>query len=119
MRGFGGPRLWVPHVQRGFGGPRLWGPHVQRRTLLIVGLAGALLLGAAAPGDLPERPVKFIAVDQLKAELDRGVKIDVIDVRGWDQYVDLHIKGARSMPLRTVEARAPREISRTGRVVFY
>jgi hypothetical protein len=30
----------------------------------------------------------------------------------------MHIKGARSMPLRSLEARA-REISRTGNVVFY
>ena len=110
-------------MRRGFGGPQLRGPHVRRRfggrALIVIGLTGALLLGAAAPGEPPERPVKFIAVDQLKAELDRGVKIDIIDVRGWDQYADLHIKGARSMPLRAVEARAPREISKTGRVVFY
>jgi hypothetical protein len=30
----------------------------------------------------------------------------------------MHIKGARSMPLRAVESRA-REIPRTGLVVFY
>ena len=89
------------------------------RTLLVVGLASGMLLGLAAPGEPPERPVKFISVDRLKADLDRGVKIDIIDVRGWDQYADVHIKGARSMPLRSLEARAPKEISRTGRVIFY
>jgi hypothetical protein len=31
----------------------------------------------------------------------------------------MHIKGARSMPLRVIEARAPKEISKTGLVVFY
>jgi len=89
------------------------------KLLLIVAVASAMLLGAAAPGDQPEPPAKFIKVDQLKADLARGVKIDLIDVRDPDSFADLHIKGARNMPLRTVEARAPKEISRTGRVVFY
>ena len=96
----------------------LWGPHVQRR-LLIPLVAAALLLGAAAPAEPPDYPVKFIKVDELKAQLDRGVKIDVIDVRTWEAYSDLHIKGARAMPLRVVETRAPKEISKTARVVFY
>jgi rhodanese-related sulfurtransferase len=39
-------------------------------------------------------------------------------VRNWDAYVDMHIKGARSMPLRSVPDRA-REISKTGLVVLY
>jgi len=39
-------------------------------------------------------------------------------VRNWDAYVEMHIKGARSMPLRAVEGRA-HEISKTGLVVFY
>ena len=89
------------------------------RVTLIAGMASALLLGAAAPGDPPEPPAKFIKVDQLRAQLMRGVKIDVIDVRDPDSYADLHIKGARNIPLRTVEARAPKEISKKGRVVFY
>jgi len=89
------------------------------KLLLIVVVASAMLLGAAAPGDQAEPPAKFIKVDQLRADLARGVKIDLIDVRDRDSYADLHIKGARNMPLRTVEARAPKEISRTGRVVFY
>jgi rhodanese-related sulfurtransferase len=89
------------------------------RPLLVPALAGALLLGAAAPAAPPEAPAKFIKVDQLKAQLDRGVKIDVFDVRTPDAYVELHIKGARNLPLRTVEARAPREVSKTGRVVLY
>ena len=89
------------------------------RGVVIAGLAGALLLGAAAPGEPPDHPVKFIKVDQLKADLDRGVKILLLDVRGPDQYAELHIKGARSMPIRTVEARALKEIPKNGRVVFY
>jgi rhodanese-related sulfurtransferase len=39
-------------------------------------------------------------------------------VRNWDAYVEMHIKGARAMPLRAVQSRA-REISKTALVVFY
>jgi rhodanese-related sulfurtransferase len=60
----------------------------------------------------------LVGVDELKHLLDRQVTVDIIDVRTWDEYTALHIKGARSMPLRVVRARAP-EISRTGVVVFY
>ena len=78
----------------------------------------AALLASAAPAAQPDHPVNFISVDELKATLDRGVRVDLIDVRTWPAYVDMHIKGARSMPLRSVPERA-REISKTGAVVFY
>ena len=80
--------------------------------------ATALLLLGAAPAAPPDYPVSFIKVDELKAALDRGVRADIIDVRKWDAYVEQHIKGARSMPLRAVPERA-REITKTGLVVFY
>jgi len=50
--------------------------------------------------------------------MDRGGRPDVIDVRHWDEYTKIHIKGARSMPLRAVPERA-QEISKTAVVVFY
>jgi hypothetical protein len=89
------------------------------RGALIVVVTGALLLGAAQSGGPPDYPVKFINVNELKAQLDRGVKIDVIDVRDPDAYADLHVKKARNIPISQVERRAPKEISKTGRVVFY
>ena len=88
-----------------------------RRALIPLGVV-AVLLASAAPAAQPDYPVNFISVDELKATLDRGGKGDIIDVRNWDAYVDMHIKGARSMPLRAVPDRAP-EISKTGLVVFY
>ena len=88
------------------------------RGILIATAVVAFLLLGAAPAAPPEHPVKFIKVDELKAHLDRGGKADIIDVRQWDAYVEMHIKGARSMPLRAVGARAG-EISKTGTVVFY
>ncbi len=88
-----------------------------RGTLSVTVAVAALLLGAA-PAAPPDFPVNLIKVDELKAHLDRGGKADIIDVRSWDAYVEMHIKGARSMPLRAVGARAG-EISKTGTVVFY
>jgi 3-mercaptopyruvate sulfurtransferase SseA len=91
---------------------------MSRRTIVVT-VAGAMLLGTAGPAAPPDYPVKFIKVDELKAELDRGGKVHIFDVRGPDEYADLHIKGARSMPLRTLEARALKEVPKSGRVVFY
>ena len=88
-----------------------------RMVIMPLVAAGILLLGAA-PAAPPDAPVNFIKVEELKALLDRGTKADIIDVRHWDQYVQIHIKGARSMPLRAVPDRA-REISKTALVVFY
>jgi hypothetical protein len=88
------------------------------RGATVLGIAAAIVLIGAAPASPPDYPVNFIKVDELKAALDRGEKADIIDVRNWDAYVEMHIKGARSMPLRSVEARA-KEVSKTGLVVFY
>ena len=87
------------------------------RALIGVVAAGALLAGAA-PAAPPEYPVTFIKVDELKVLLDLGAKADIIDVRHWGSYVESHIQGARSMPLRAVPDRA-QEISKSGLVVFY
>jgi len=84
---------------------------------MLVGVAGFLLLGAA-PAAPPDAPVSYIGVDELKLRLDRGERAEVIDVRTWQEYRELHIKGARSIPLRAVEERA-QEVSQSGLVVFY
>jgi hypothetical protein len=88
-----------------------------RRLISALAAAGALLLGAA-PAAPPDAPVSFIGVDELKSLLDQGARADIIDVRTWEAYQEMHVKGARSMPLRVLEGRA-REISKTGLVVFY
>ena len=88
-----------------------------RRTLVPVIAAGILLLGAAQAAP-PDYPVSFIKVDELKAKLDGGARADIIDVRHWNEYEGMHIKGARSMPIRSISERSG-EISKTGLVVFY
>jgi rhodanese-related sulfurtransferase len=81
-------------------------------------VAAGILLAGAAPAAPPEHPVNFIKVDELRALLERGTRADIIDVRHWDNYVEQHITGARSMPVRSVAQRAG-EISKTGLAVFY
>lgn len=88
-----------------------------RRLVTPLLMLGVLLLGAA-PAAPPDYPVNFIKVDELKALLDRGTRVDVIDVRTWDAYQEMHIKGARSMPVRALTRRA-HEISKVSPVVFY
>jgi len=81
-------------------------------------VAGGVLLLGAAPASPPEPPANFISVVELKKLLDSGTRADIIDVRHWDAYTEMHIKGARSIPVRMVESRAG-EISKTGLVIFY
>ena len=68
------------------------------RSVLMAVVAAGVLLGSAAPAAPPDYPVNFIKVDELKALLDKGTKADIIDVRTWAAYEEMHIKGARSMP---------------------
>jgi len=88
------------------------------RALVSSLVAGGVLLLGAAPAAPPDYPVNFIKADELKALLDRGTRADIIDVRTWDAYQEMHIKGARSVPIRALETRA-NEISKKGLVVFY
>jgi rhodanese-related sulfurtransferase len=88
------------------------------RRLVVTLVTGGVLLLGTAPAAPPDAPVSFIKADELKLLLDRGTRGDIIDVRVWDAYQEMHIKGARSMPIRAIEARAG-EISKTGLVVFY
>ena len=79
----------------------------------------ALLLGAAQPAAPPSYPVKFIKVDTLKAQIDGGAKVAIFDVRTADAFGELHIKGAKSLPLREVDARAAKDVPKQARVVLY
>ena len=92
---------------------------MRRHRVLIPLIAAAALLGAAQQAAPPDHPVKFIKVDALKALLDAGDKITIFDVRTADAFADLHIKGARNLPLRQVDTRATTDVPRNSRVVLY
>ena len=87
--------------------------------LAVIGLLAAVLAGAApAPAGNPEVPEKYISVDQAKALLDKHEPVTFIDVREKSQYDDLHIKGARNIPLGVLPARLS-EVPRTSQVILY
>jgi 3-mercaptopyruvate sulfurtransferase SseA len=89
------------------------------RRLIVPLVAAAALLGAAQPAAPPDYPVKFLKVDALKAQLDAGEKITIFDVRTPDAFTELHIKGAKNLPLRQVETRAATDVPKNRRVVLY
>src|SRR2546428_7616639 len=112
----GGGRGWAREDRGGAGGRGSGGADVRGPLVIIV--AAALLRGGAAPAAPPDAPVSYIGVEELKLRLDRGEKADIIDVRTWPEYRERHIKGARSIPIRTLSDRA-QEIPQSGLVVFY
>lgn len=81
-------------------------------------VAAATLLGSTSPAAPPDHPVVFIAVDELHRLLDSGVSAEIVDVRTLEEFDELHIRGARSIPLRAMRARAV-EVPRQGLVVLY
>lgn len=93
----------------------------RRRTLrraLAGGLAAATLLLGASPAAPPDHPVSFVTVDELRGFLDAGNTAEIVDVRTLEEFQELHIRGARSIPLRAMRARAG-ELPRQGLVVLY
>ena len=88
------------------------------RAALTFVVVAALLLGAAAPAAPPDYPAAFIGVDELKRMVDGGAAVTIIDVRTPPEYEQLHIRGARSIPLRSLPGRL-REVPRNQPVVFY
>ena len=92
---------------------RLTGPRA-----LAGAVAAATLLVGAAPAAPPDHPVSLVRVDELRAFLDAGNKAHIVDVRTPEEFQELHIRAARSIPLRTIRARAG-EVPRQGLVVLY
>jgi hypothetical protein len=84
---------------------------------ILVVLAALVWLGAAPAGD-PEVPEKYMSVDEVKALLDLGKRVVLIDVRSREQFDELHIQGARNVPLRDLPRRLG-EVPRQDFVVLY
>jgi rhodanese-related sulfurtransferase len=79
-----------------------------------------VLLGAVtpAPADDPEVPEKYIKVDEAKALVDQKRRLAFIDVRPREQYAELHIRGAVSIPLKDLPRRIA-EVPKNIPVVLY
>jgi hypothetical protein len=77
-----------------------------------------LLAVAPVPAAAQEAPITFMRVTELRALLNRGGGVQIVDVRSRQEYLARHLPGAVSIPLNTLEARAG-EVSRQGLVVLY
>ena len=99
-------------------------PHRNRNVLLLLAIllfaAGACQPRALAPGEIPthEDQVPRITPEELKARLDEGEEIVIVDSRALKPYNVRHIPGAISMPLDEVEERAD-ELPKNRTIVFY
>jgi rhodanese-related sulfurtransferase len=72
--------------------------------------AGCLVFAALfsvrpAPADDPEVPEKYMSVDQVNALLEEKKPVTFIDVRPKEQFDELHIRGAKNIPLRDLPSR--------------
>ncbi len=81
-------------------------------------LAAALLAGASRETSAQQAQFDLIKVAQLDFLLRKNAKVQIIDVRSRQEYLNRHIKGAVSIPLDTIELRAG-EVPRQGLVVLY
>ncbi len=63
-------------------------------------------------------PERYIKVDEVKALLDQKKRLTFIDVRPREQYDDLHIRGAVSIPLSQLRDRLA-EVPKQASVVLY
>jgi len=89
-----------------------------KRVLPIVLAAAALVYTGAAPAGDPEVPEKYISVDKVKALLDLGKHVTLLDVRHPEQFAEERIRGARNIPLRELPRRL-HEVPRQDLVVLY
>jgi rhodanese-related sulfurtransferase len=89
-----------------------------RRVWPVLLVMAALSWGSPAPADDPEVPEKYMSVDEVKALLDQKKRVAFVDVRPKDQYDEVHIRGARNIPLRDLPARIS-EVSKQDITVLY
>jgi hypothetical protein len=87
------------------------------RWLLSALLAVAFSWAGAAPAGDPEVPERYLSVDDAH-KLAGTVRPIFVDVREPGQFAELHIRGARNVPLTELPKRLA-EIPREPTVVLY
>jgi hypothetical protein len=87
-------------------------------VVLTLGLVAGGALGGQMPLPGGDISIDLIQVKQVAQLLRDGASVVVVDVRSRQEYLIQHIKGALSMPLNSIDARAG-EIPRDGLVVLY
>ena len=89
-----------------------------KRLLPVFLIASALSWVSAAPAGDPEVPERYVKVDEVKALLDQKKPVTLLDVRVKEQYDELHIRGARNIPLQELTRRLA-EVAKGDFVVLY
>jgi len=91
---------------------------VIRRFALAAFVFACAFWTSPAPAGDPDVPEKYMSVDEVKALLDQKKRVAFIDVRPKEQFDELHIKGARSIPLRELPSRLA-DVSKQDLAVLY
>ena len=88
------------------------------RLLTACLVAIAVFWVSPAPADDPEVPEKYVSVDEANALLEQKKPVTFIDVRPKEQFDELHIRGARSLPLTDLPSRLA-SLSKQDLLVLY
>jgi rhodanese-related sulfurtransferase len=88
------------------------------RLLAACLVAVALFWVSPAPADDPEVPEKYISVDEVNALVQQKKPVTFIDVRPKDQFDELHIRGAKNIPLTELPRRLA-SVSKKDFLVLY
>jgi rhodanese-related sulfurtransferase len=81
-------------------------------------VAVALFSVSPAPADDPEVPEKYMSVDEVNALLQQKKPVTFIDVRPKEQFDELHIRGARHIPVTELPSRLA-SLSKQDLLVLY
>ena len=81
-------------------------------------VAVALFWVSPAPADDPEVPEKYISVDEVNALVQQKKPVTFIDVRPKEQFDELHIRGAKHIPLTELPRRLA-SVSKKDFLVLY
>jgi hypothetical protein len=92
------------------------------RVLAVIAMVSVLLLTGcgASTSSVPAtvKQVPRIRAQELKALLDRGDEVIVVDTRSGASFEHMHISGAVSIPDSKIEARHG-ELSQEAKIVLY
>ena len=88
------------------------------RLLAACLVAVALFWVSPAPADDPEVPEKYISVDEVNALVQQKKPVTFVDVRPKDQFDELHIRGAKHIPLTDLSRRLA-SVSKKDFLVLY
>ena len=90
------------------------------KTLIIVITALVLLSWAGSSYAADDHAVdgQRIEAEALKARIDNGEMILIVDVRSPDEFMETHVTGSLSVPLHQVEAKLG-SLSPKTKLAFY